>query len=158
MQRQQQIVILAVQPQLTVRADEDVPVLDVQRLLLIQTPIVRHAAVFLCEQPAGAILVFKQRAGDALVIFDDQLLHRVELLARLKLIAAVGDEVAAVDVGLHIERECLVAGPECRCLNFRSSRQAHPPAASAPAPVPVSFSHRSLHSKHFVFHVHFLTV
>ena len=109
MQRQQQIVILAVQPQLTVRADEDVPVLDVQRLLLIQTPIVRHAAVFLCEQPAGAILVFKQRAGDALVIFDNQLLHRVELLARLKLIAAVGDEVAAVDVGLHIERECLVA-------------------------------------------------
>ena len=122
MQRQQDVEAAAVQRDLAVRAHEDIIVGDV---LGIERPVVNARLALLREEVARAVRVREARRGDAVVVLGDGLDERGDLLRRLKLIAAVGQIIALVELDRQRQLQLRLRG-KCLC---RDGRVRHSRAA-----------------------------
>ena len=122
MQRQQDVEAAAVQRDLAVRTHEDIIVGDV---LGIERPVVNARLGLLREEVARAVRVREARRGDAVVVLGDGLDERGDLLRRLKLIAAVGQIIALVDLDRQRQLQLRLRG-KCLC---RDGRVRHSRAA-----------------------------
>ena len=114
MERQEKIERSVRQLNLAVVAHEDVPLGDVRRVLLVQTPAFNAGAGVPREEVGRAVGVIVACGRDVLVIFRDELCHLGELCSCLELIPAVGDIVSAVELGVDRKRQLRAGGKGLR--------------------------------------------